>query len=82
MGPLSRPLPLVVRPLFGGRDDPDCLAPLCWMRHRAHVTGRLELLPNLKPRFRTEVAHALMRLGRRGVALEVTWQTRRNRADP
>ena len=42
----------------GGCDHPDCVAPLCWMHHRAHHTGRLELLPYLEPRWRAEVAHA------------------------
>jgi hypothetical protein len=43
--------------------DPDCVVPLCWMHHRAYDTGRLELLPHLEPRWRAEVAHAVMHLG-------------------
>jgi hypothetical protein len=35
----------------------------CWMRHRAYDTGRLELLPHLEPRWRAEVAHAVLHLG-------------------
>jgi hypothetical protein len=37
--------------------------PLCWLHHRAYDTGRLELLPHLEPRGRTEVAHAVLHLG-------------------
>jgi hypothetical protein len=48
---------------LGGCDHPDCVVPLCWMHHRAYDTGRLELLPYLEPRWRAEVAHAVMHLG-------------------
>jgi hypothetical protein len=48
---------------LGGCDHPDCVVPLCWIHHRAYDTGRLELLPYLEPRWRTEVAHAVMHLG-------------------
>jgi hypothetical protein len=48
---------------LGGCDDPDCVVPLCWMHHRAYDTGRLELLPYLEPRWRAEVAHAVLHLG-------------------
>jgi hypothetical protein len=47
----------------GGCDDPDCVVPLCWLHHRAYDTGRLELLPYLEPRWRPEVAHAVLHLG-------------------
>jgi hypothetical protein len=47
----------------GGCDHPDCVVPLCWMHHRAFDTGRLELLPHLEPRWRAEVAHAVLHLG-------------------
>jgi len=50
-----------VTSLLGGCDDPDCAVPLCWMHQRAYDTGRLELLPHLEPRWRREVAHALLR---------------------
>jgi hypothetical protein len=33
------------------------------MHHRAYDTGRLELLPHLEPRWRAEVAHAVLHLG-------------------
>jgi hypothetical protein len=33
------------------------------MHHRAYDTGRLELLPCLEPRWRTEIAHAVVHLG-------------------
>ena len=45
---------------LGGCDDPDCVVPLCWMHHRAYDTGRLELLPHLEPRWRAEIAHAVL----------------------
>jgi hypothetical protein len=32
------------------------------MHHRAYDAGRLELLPHLEPRWRAEVAHAVMHL--------------------
>jgi hypothetical protein len=48
---------------LGGCDEPDWVVPLCWMHHRAYDTGRLELLPYLEPRWRAEVAHAVLHLG-------------------
>jgi hypothetical protein len=48
---------------LGGCDEPDCVVPMCWMHHRAYDTGRLELLPYLEPRWRAEVAHAVLHLG-------------------
>ena len=48
---------------LGGCDHPDCVVPLCWMHHRAYDTGRLELLPHLEPRWRAEIAHAVLHLG-------------------
>jgi hypothetical protein len=39
------------------------LVPLCWLHHRAYDTGRLELLPHLEPRWRADVAHAVLQLG-------------------
>src|SRR5687767_11506259 len=51
---------------LGGCDDPNCVVPLCWMHHRAYDTGRLELLPYLEPRWRTEIAHAVLHLGLAG----------------
>jgi hypothetical protein len=56
------PAHLAARSL-GGCDHPDCVVPLCWMHHRAYDTGRLELLPHLEPRWRAEVAHAVLHLG-------------------
>jgi hypothetical protein len=52
---------------LGGCDHPDCVVPLCWAHHRAHDTGRLELLPHLEPEWRAEVAHAVSHLGLIGV---------------
>jgi hypothetical protein len=51
------------RPCSGGCQDPECVVPLCWLHHRAYDTGRLELLPHLEPRWRAEVAHAVLHLG-------------------
>jgi hypothetical protein len=51
---------------LGGCDRPDCVVPLCWMHHRAYDIGRLELLPYLEPRWRAEVAHAVLHLGLAG----------------
>jgi len=48
---------------LGGCDDPDCVVPLCWIHHRAYDTGRLELLAHLEPRWRVELAHAVLHLG-------------------
>jgi hypothetical protein len=56
------PAHLAARSL-GGCDHPDCVVPLCWMHHRAYDTGRLELLPHLEPRWRAEIAHAVLHLG-------------------
>jgi hypothetical protein len=53
---------------LGGCDDADCVVPLCWMHHRAYDTGRLELLPYLEPRWRNEIAHAVLHLGLIGTA--------------
>jgi hypothetical protein len=52
-----------VTSVLGGCDDSDCVVPLCWMHHRGYDTGRLELLPHLEPRWRAEVAHAVVHLG-------------------
>jgi hypothetical protein len=48
---------------LGGCDHPDCVVPLCWLHHRAYDTGRLELLAYLEPRWRNEIAHAVLHLG-------------------
>jgi hypothetical protein len=56
------PAHLIPRSL-GGCDEPDCVVPLCRTHHRAYDTGRLELLPFLEPRWRVEVAHAVLHLG-------------------
>jgi hypothetical protein len=56
------PAHLVPRSL-GGCDDIACVVPLCRPCHRAYDLGRLDLLPYLEPRWRPELAHALMHLG-------------------
>jgi hypothetical protein len=48
---------------LGGCDHPDCVVPMCWAHHRAYDTGRLDLLVHLEPRWRTEIAHAVVHLG-------------------
>ena len=57
---------------LGGCDDPDCVVPLCWLHHRAYDAGRLELLPYLEPRWRVEVAHAVLHLGLIGAYRRLT----------
>jgi hypothetical protein len=57
---------------LGGCDDPLCTVPLCWLHHRAYDTGRLELLPYLEPRWRAEVAHAVLHLGLIGAYRRLT----------
>ena len=47
----------------GRCDHPDCVVPLCRRCHRAFDDGRLDLLPHLDPRHRSELAHALSHLG-------------------
>jgi hypothetical protein len=60
---------------LGGCDHPDCVVPLCWMHHRAYDTGRLELLPYLEPRWRVEIAHAVLHLGLLGAYRRLTrWE--------
>jgi hypothetical protein len=56
------PAHLVAR-AHGGCDHPDCVVPLCRRCHRAYDAGMLDLLPRLEPRFRPEVAHAVLHLG-------------------
>jgi hypothetical protein len=53
---------------------PDCVVPLCWLHHRAYDTGRLELLPYLEPRGRTEIAHAVLHLGLIGAYGRLTYR--------
>ena len=53
---------------LGGCDDPDCVVALCWTHHRAYDNGRLELLSYLEPRWRGEIAHAVLHLGLIGAA--------------
>jgi hypothetical protein len=55
------PAHLVPRSL-GGCDDADCVVPLCRPCHRDFDEHRLCLLPYLEPRYRPELAHALLHL--------------------
>ena len=57
---------------LGGCDHPLCAVPMCWLHHRAYDTGRLELLPHLEPRWRAEVAHAVLHLGLIGAYRRLT----------
>jgi hypothetical protein len=47
---------------LGGCDDPDCCVPLCRSCHRRYDRGELDLLAQLEPRYRAELAHALAHL--------------------
>jgi hypothetical protein len=47
---------------LGGCDDPDCCIPLCRAHHRLYDCGKLDLLAQLEPRYRAELAHALAHL--------------------
>jgi hypothetical protein len=57
---------------LGGCDDPACVVAMCWMHHRAYDTGQLELLRYLEPRWRDEVAHAVLHLGLIGALRRLT----------
>jgi hypothetical protein len=56
------PAHLVPRTL-GGCDDESCVVPLCRWCHRAYDDGELDLVGYLEPRWRAEVAHAILHLG-------------------
>jgi hypothetical protein len=56
------PAHLVPRSL-GGCDQAGCVVPLCRIHHRSYDGGELDLLPHLEPRFRTELAHAVVHIG-------------------
>ena len=53
------PAHLVARSV-GGCDEADCVVPMCRPCHRAFDDGRLDLLPHLEPRYRAEIAHAVL----------------------
>jgi hypothetical protein len=65
------PAHLVPRSL-GGCDHPDCVIPLDRCCHRAYDRGELDLLAQLEPRFRAELAHALRHLPLIAVLRRVT----------
>ncbi len=44
----------------GGCDHPDCVVPLCRVHHRAFDRGEIDLLAQLEPSCRAELAHALI----------------------
>jgi hypothetical protein len=46
----------------GGCDHALCVLPLCRRCHRAFDEGQLDLLAQLEPRYRAELAHALSHL--------------------
>ena len=48
---------------MGGDDDPRCVVPLCREHHRAYDTGQISILEYLEPRWREEVAYAVMLVG-------------------
>lgn len=45
------------------QDDPRAVIPLCRPHHRAYDLGTLDVLPDLEPRFRQELAFAVERVG-------------------
>ena len=55
------PAHLVPRSL-GGCDDAQCCVPLCQACHRRYDHGELDLLAQLEPGHRAELAHALAHL--------------------
>jgi hypothetical protein len=65
------PAHLVPRPL-GGCDHPACVVPLCRAHHRRYDRGELDLLGALEPRFRRELAHAVVHLGLLALLRRVT----------
>lgn len=65
------PAHLVPRSL-GGCDEPDCCVPVCRPCHRAYDRGELDLLPQLEPRYRGELAHALSHLSLLALLRQVT----------
>jgi hypothetical protein len=67
----SDPAHLVPRAL-GGCDEPECVVALCRAHHRAYDRGELDLLPHLEPRYRVEIAHAVMHLGLIGALRRLT----------
>jgi hypothetical protein len=48
---------------LGGCEHPDCVTALCLAHHGAFDAGQLDLLPFLEPRWRAEIAHAVLHLG-------------------
>lgn len=65
------PAHLVLR-ARGGCDHPDCVIPLCRVHHRAFDRGELDLLGQLEPGCRAELAHALTHLPLLGLLARVT----------
>jgi hypothetical protein len=53
----------VVPRRFGGCDSPDCVVPLCRTHHRLFDSGRLALVPYLRPEVERELRHALAHVG-------------------
>jgi hypothetical protein len=56
----------------GGCDHPDCVVPLCRRCHRAFDDGALDLLAHLEPRYRRELAHALLHVALAELVRRVT----------
>jgi hypothetical protein len=56
----------------GGCDDPDCCVPLCRAHHRLYDRGEIDLLAQLEPRYRAELAHALAHLSLLSLLRRVT----------
>ena len=65
------PAHLIPRSL-GGCGDPLCVVPACRAHHRAYDRGELDLLPNLEPAWRAQLAHAVGHVGLIGALRRIT----------
>ena len=72
--PGVEPAHLISRAL-GGCDHPDCVVPLCRACHRALDRHELDLLLDLEPGWRAELAHAVAHAGLIGTLRRVSPRT-------
>jgi hypothetical protein len=56
----------------GGCSDRACVVPACRACHRAYDAGELDLLPNLEPGYRVQLAHAVRHVGLIGALRRIT----------
>lgn len=62
--PNPDPAHLIPRSLCSiGQDDPQAVIPLCRTHHRQYDQGGLDILADLEPLYRTELAFAVQRVG-------------------